>query len=76
MRYRSIYRTDEARQDAMIEDFTLRSLGVIEDDEPTAYSHDAWMRRWDGQVFGDFTPEERAAVRAHLGLGPFGSDRA
>jgi hypothetical protein len=53
----------------MIEDFTLRGLGVVEDDEPTEYSHDAWMRAWDKRTFGEFTPEERAAIRLHLGIG-------
>jgi hypothetical protein len=72
LRYRSVYRTDAARLDAMVEDYTLREIGVIEDDEPSEYSHDRWMVAWDKRAFGDFLPEERAAIRAHLGIGPFG----
>jgi hypothetical protein len=69
--YCSPYRTDEARFDAAIEDWTLRELGVIEDDQPTEYSHDVYMRDYVERAAGDFTPEERQAIRAHLGLGPF-----
>lgn len=70
-RYRSPYRTEEARFDAAVEDAELRAAGVIEDDQPTEFSHDAYMREWDSRAFGEFTPEERCAIRAHLGLGPF-----
>lgn len=65
------YRNEEARWDAFIEDWTLRELGVIEPDQPTEYSHYAWMQQYEKAARGDFTPEEREKIRAHLGLGPF-----
>jgi len=67
VRYRSIYRTEAERLDAMVADFEQRAAGVIEDDQPTEYSHDAYMRAWDEQMFGEFTPEERYALRLLLG---------
>jgi hypothetical protein len=69
--YRSPYRDEEARFDAMVEDWTLREVGVIEDDEPTAYSHHVHMQAFHERATGDFTREERATVRAQLGLGPW-----
>jgi hypothetical protein len=68
------YRTDDARFDAACEDANLRELGVIEDDQPTEYSHYAYMERFEREATGDFTPAERIEIRTALGLGPFGSD--
>lgn len=68
------YRTDDARFDAAYEDATLREWGVIEDDEPTEYSHYVYMERFEREATGDFTPAERMKIRASLGLGPFGSE--
>lgn len=65
------YKNEEARFDAMIQDTVLRSAGVIEDDEPSEYSHFAYMQQFEREVTGDFTPEERHAIRVHLGLGPY-----
>jgi hypothetical protein len=68
VRYRSPYRTEAERLDASIADSELRAAGVIEDDEPTEYSHDAYMRAYDQRAFGEFTPEERFALRSFAGL--------
>jgi hypothetical protein len=65
------YRTEDARLDAAIEDWTLREAGVIEPDQPTAYSDYMYRKKWNEQAFGEFTPEERAVIRANIGLGPF-----
>ena len=65
------YRTDDARLDALVEDTVLREAGVIEDDEPTEYSHYAYMENFEREATGDFTPSERMRIRAHIGLGPF-----
>lgn len=65
------YASDEARFDAAAEDWTLREHGVIEDEEPTDYSHRVWMARWESQMYGEFSPRERGAIRTALGLGPF-----
>lgn len=67
------YRTDDLRFDAAMEDAVLRDAGVIEDDEPTEYSHYAYMEHFERQATGDFTPAERMEIRASLGLGPFGA---
>ncbi len=69
------YRTDDDRFDAHIEDVELREAGVIEDDEPTEYSHYVYMERFEREATGDFTSDERLAIRTQLGLGPFGDDR-
>ena len=68
----SLYRTEAERFDAMIADSEMRAAGVIEDDEPTEYSHDAWMRSYYERMRGEFTPAEREQIRAALGLGLFG----
>lgn len=65
------YRTDEARLDALVADSELRAAGVVEADEPTEYSHAAWMRNYYKAARGDFTPVEREQIRMHLGLDPF-----
>lgn len=70
------YRTDDDRLDALIEDTVLRELGVIEDDEPTEYSHYAYMERLERDATGDFTPAERMAIRLALGMSPFGKEMA
>lgn len=67
------YRTDNDEFDAAAEDYTLRAAGVIEDDEPSEYSHFVYMRQFERDATGDFTPAERMTIRAHLGLGPFGT---
>lgn len=64
-------RQDDARRDALIHDVTLRHLGILEPDEPTAASHAAWMERYAREARGEFTAEEREVIRATLGLGPF-----
>jgi hypothetical protein len=64
-------RHEDAIFDAKIHDWTLRELGVIEPDQPTAVSHMLWMERYEREARGDFTPTERETIRAHLGLGPF-----
>lgn len=64
-------RADDARLDAIIHDSVLRAAGVIEPDEPTAVSHALWLDRWRERSEGEFAAEERRAIRAHLGLGPF-----
>lgn len=69
--YRSLYRTENERFDAMVADTELRSAGIVEDDEPTEYSHDAWMRSYYERMRG-FTPAEREQIRVALGLGTFG----
>jgi hypothetical protein len=68
------YRTDEARFDAAIEDWTLREAGVIEPDQPTEYSDYVWRKQWNERNFGEFTAEERGAIRMALGLGTFGEE--
>lgn len=65
------YRTSDAEFDAAVEDCELRAAGVIEDDEPSEYSHFAYMRQFEHEATGDFTPAERMKIRAQLGLGPF-----
>jgi hypothetical protein len=65
------YASHDAMFDAAAEDWTLREHGVIEDDQPTDYSHRVWMAQWETQMYGAFTPEERGEIRAALGLGPF-----
>lgn len=65
------YRTDDLRFDAAAHDEVLRSTGVIEDDEPTEYSHYVYMAWFEREAAGEFTPAERLAIRAHLALGPF-----
>ncbi len=57
--------------DARIADDELRTAGVIEPDEPTEYSHDAYMRGLQTAATQEFTATERAVIRAHLGLEPF-----
>lgn len=64
-----IYRTDDERFDAAVEDHTLREAGVIEDDQPTDYSHYAWMADYEKRMTGEFTPDERYQIRLALGLG-------
>ena len=66
---------DDARFDAHIHDAILRDTGVVEDDEPTAYSHWAWTEAYLKSARGEFTWQEREQIRAHLGLGPFGGQR-
>ena len=68
------YRSEDARFDAMVEDWTLRETGVVEPDEPTAYSHWAWTQQYEKAAQGEFSPAEREAIRARLGLGPFAGD--
>lgn len=75
IRYRSPYRTEEERFSAHISDSELRAAGVIESDEPTEYSHDAYMRSYLARAEGEFTPDERQTIRALLGLGPFGGEQ-
>lgn len=58
------YRTEDARLDAAIEDMLLRDLGVIEDDQPTEYSHHVHQEA----VRAEFTPAERVSIRVALGL--------
>jgi hypothetical protein len=67
-RYRSPYRTEAERLDALVADSELRAAGVIEDDQPTEFSHDAFMRVYEERAFGEFKPEERWAIRSALGL--------
>lgn len=62
------YRTDEARWDASIEDWTLREAGVIEPDQPTVYSDYVWRKAYNERLFGEFSPRERAAIRQAVGL--------
>ena len=65
------YRTDDLRLDALIEDWTLREHGVIEDDQPTAYSDYAYRKAYNEKAFGEFSERERGAIRQALGLEPF-----
>lgn len=65
------YRTDDDRLDAMIQDTVLRGAGIVEDDEPSEYSHYAHMERLEREATGDFTGAERMEIRAALGIGPF-----
>ena len=65
------YRNEDARLDALIEDWTLREVGLLEPDQPTEYSDYILRKAFNEQAFGDFTPQERAAIRATVGLGPF-----
>ena len=65
------YRTDDLRLDALVEDWILRETGLIEPDQPTQYSDYVWRKAFNEQAFGDFTPQERCAIRAAVGLGPF-----
>lgn len=65
------YRDRDARLDAMIADFELRAAGVIEDDEPSEYSHYAYMHRLEREATAEFTPAERAEIRTRFGLAPF-----
>lgn len=65
------YKNEEARFDAYIEDTVLRAAGVVEDDEPTEYSHFAYMQRFEREATGEFTAEERHAIRLAIGLGPY-----
>jgi hypothetical protein len=71
-----VIRPGDAELDAAIADHELRAAGVIEDDEPSAYSHHAYMQRFRRAAGGDFTPQERMEIRAHLGLGPFNLEAA
>ena len=69
------YHTEDARLDALIEDWTLRETGMLEPEQPTEYSDYVWRKRFNKQAFGDFTPQERASIRIALGLGPFAAPR-
>jgi hypothetical protein len=71
-----MYPNEEAVFDAAVSDCELRAAGVIEDDEPSAYSHYAWMYRFEERARGDFTPGEREQIRAHLGIAPFDAAHA
>jgi hypothetical protein len=70
IRYRSPYRTEDERFDAAIADTELRAAGVIEPDESTEFSHDAYMRSYMERAFGEFTADERWALRSFAGLLP------
>lgn len=64
-------RREDAQLDAAVHDAVLRHTGVVEPDEPTAYSHAYWMANFRIRSEGEFTPAERREIRALLGLGPF-----
>ena len=70
------YRNENARMDAAAEDYTLRAAGVIEDDEPTEYSHYAHMVKFEREATGEFSKEERMQIRSSLGMTPFGAGDA
>lgn len=50
----------DARLDAEIEEWTLREVGLIEPDQPTAISHARYVERMEAE----FTPIERRIIRA------------
>lgn len=69
-------RRDDARFDAAIHDRILRDTGVVEEDEPTEYSHWAYMQSFHERAEGEFTRSERREIRVRLGLGPFVTEEA
>ena len=55
---------DDAALECFIEDYMLRSLGLLDPDQPTRWSHLEYRRRMQA----DFTPTERSLIRESLGL--------
>ena len=62
-------RVADAHLDALIHETILRDTGVLEPDEPTAFSHATYMAAWRKRMYGEFTPQERCDIRMLLGLG-------
>ena len=57
-------RGEDALLEAAIREFIERESGVLEPDQPTAYSHERHKERQRAE----FTPKERAFIRFTLGL--------